>query len=366
MTEMVDRDTSPMLADIRRQPDVIEGIAARAKEIVGFADAHLRPVGGGRLVAFGSGDGWFAARATTARAANFSASSGLEMLAFTAPTMEPDDRALAISMSGNVDRSVEAAQAAIERDVPSAALVNGTGGRLAALGLPTLSLDLEDIAPFLCGTSSYLATLSVLRILSAAKAEVARIVDTLRLTARALPAFLAQADAVAAEVATALAPRPRGVRLLSAGGAGLAIADYGAAKLVELTRTPSWTDDIEEFAHRQFWSADAGELVVFLPTTPLVAEYADRSAEALAEMGFATLAIGPRPWLGSHARWSIPIDDADADPLISDAIALQLLAYRLAEAEGLNPNRRQHLKDDILRFRVSRMLTRRSLVGTGQ
>jgi hypothetical protein len=37
----------------------------------------------------------------------------------------------------------------------------------------------------------------------------------------------------------------------------------------------------------------------------------------------------------------------------------------LARAPGLDPDTRAHLKGDALRFRVSRMLTRRSLIGTG-
>jgi hypothetical protein len=45
---------------------------------------------------------------------------------------------------------------------------------------------------------------------------------------------------------------------------------------------------------------------------------------------------------------------------------LQLLAYRLARATGLDPDTRTHLRDDCARFRVSRLLTRRALVDTGR
>ncbi len=43
-----------------------------------------------------------------------------------------------------------------------------------------------------------------------------------------------------------------------------------------------------------------------------------------------------------------------------------MLAYQLAIATGFDPDRRMHLKDDGARFAVSRELTRRSLLGTGQ
>ena len=43
-------------------------------------------------------------------------------------------------------------------------------------------------------------------------------------------------------------------------------------------------------------------------------------------------------------------------------VTLQLLAYHLAMAVGFDPNKRQHLINDKLRFRVSRKLTRRHLL----
>ena len=112
---------------------------------------------------------------------------------------------------------------------------------------------------------------------------------TVEATKRLVEGLEACLDA-AEPVVRRLARRHAGVRFLSS-GVNLATADYGAAKLVELTRLPVWSDDVEEFAHRQFWSADASELVVYLAAHPWIARYADESARALAGMGFTTLGI---------------------------------------------------------------------------
>ena len=92
---------TPMLADIRRQPDVLAALAAREAEVTAFGDAHLRATPGGRVWVFGSGDGWFAARAALTGAAMGQAASGLDFVVNVAPQLGPDDRALAISMSGS-------------------------------------------------------------------------------------------------------------------------------------------------------------------------------------------------------------------------------------------------------------------------
>lgn len=342
----------PMLADIRRQAAVIDGLWRQRREIQAFRDAYLQPDPGGRLFAFGSGDGWFAARAIVTPHNRLQARSSLDFLVHDAPTLGPADRVLGISMSGNVDRTLEAGEAVLERRAGMALLTNGDGGRVGALGVPSFNLDLPSIAPFLCGTATYTASVAVLALMFD-EADLATASSALDRTIEATGKALAELDLAAVS----------GVRFLSV-GAGLATADYGAAKLVEVTAQKAWTDDIEEFAHRQFWTASPEELIVFLSAMPEAAAYASASAEALAGMNFQTAAVetSAAPVPGAEARLALP---AGPFPLLA-AVPLQLLAFHLALAGGLDPNTRKHLKADDLRFRTSRLLTRRSLVGTGQ
>ncbi len=350
---------TPMLDDIARQPDVLAVLVARADEIAAFAAAHLTPGPGGRVHVFGSGDGWFAARAVLAGHPAALAHSGLDFLLHHAGGLTGADRALAISMSGNVDRTFEAVLRAQGAGAAVALLTNGPGGRIAATGAARLSLDMPDLAPFLCGTASYTATLAALMLAFRPGAGVG-----LAGVIPGLPGLIDEASSLARRIVAEIGCPP-GVRWLGA-GASVATADYGAAKCVELARLPSWSDDIEEFAHRQYWAMATDELVVLLPDSPEAASYADATAEALSDIATPTLALEPEGMTVPHARWRLALPGGRATATIAQAIALQPLVYHLARASGTDPDRRPHLREDAARFAVSRKLTRRSLLGTGQ
>ncbi|MCR9087587.1 MAG: hypothetical protein NXH97_12685 [Rhodobacteraceae bacterium] len=351
---------APMLADIDRQPAVLRGLATRLDEVAGFCSEHrLAPGSGGRIVAFGSGDGWFAARSV----AGVTGASGLEVSGGVGPALTRADRAVAISMSGNVDRTVEAAEVAQATCGVAVSLTNSDGGRLSDLGLPNISLKLPDMAKFLCGTSSFTATRAMLGLIAGLAQGVppGRLRARLEATADAMDSLLPRAHAVAREAAM-VAPAVPGLRYLSCGPAGIAVADYGAAKIVELSGTPVWSDDVEEFAHRQYWTMQRGEMVVMLPTSPAVGEIAAASAEALKAMDVRTLAIAPEGMVAA-GDWVLDWPASDAvDPLALAAVATQLFGYHWAAATGFDPDRRMHLKTDTERFKTSRRLTRRSLL----
>lgn len=356
---------TPMLDDIARQPEVLRGLGARLAD---FRAAGVRLRGTGpvrRVVIAGCGDGLFAAEAATGHAEGL----GLDwrptgaMDVLVAPhRLAPEDRVVAISMSGNVDRTVEAATLAEGRGVPMLALVNGDGGRLGRIADSIVSLDLPDLAPFLCGTASYTATILALMAIADGLAGA----ETAALSAPALPETMAASIRAARAVVPGVAAGVTGgVRFLSA-GPGIGAARYGAAKLVELTRAPAWPGELEEFAHSQFWAMPARDLVVCIATDAVLADYARESCRALAAMEVPTMAVDTVEWPVDTAlhRVTLPVSDARLSPMLA-AAPLQLLGYHLAKAQGLDPDRRPHLKNDEQRFRVSRMLTRRSLLGTG-
>ena len=363
LTMVFPRDSSPLWRDIASQPLLAARFSGRVAEFVALGARRLTPGPGGRLWVCGCGDGLFAAQSV----AGYAQALGLDWrpigaldLLLCADGLRPQDRVIAISMSGNVDRTVEAARAVAAVGVPMLALVNGDGGLLGGIASDKISLGHIDIAPFLCGTASYSLTMLALAALAAGAAGE-----------RALPALApliaAQEHALAtSEAVFAALPVPTGVRCLSAGQERGSCA-YAAAKFVELTRIPAWSADLEEFAHSQYWSMPATDLVVMIATTPVLARRAGESCAALRELGATTLAIdmvGAEVGDASY-RITLPAVAAVLAP-IATAVPLQLLAATLARASGLDPDTRQHLKQDSLRFRVSRLLTRRSLIGTGQ
>jgi glucosamine 6-phosphate synthetase-like amidotransferase/phosphosugar isomerase protein len=355
-----------MLADIRRQPEALAALLARAIEIRACGARHLAPGPGGTIRSAGCGDGLFASIAASdafaALGLPYAPDTALAAAIHGATRFVPADRMIAISMSGNVDRTAEAAERAAACGAAVVALCNGSGGRVARSAAARVSLELADIAPFLCGTSSYTATLAALFLLAegAAGRRLGVALDE--------AASLVRAAIAAAETALAGVPLDgiSGVRLLAA-GVNLGSAAYGAAKLVELCRTPAWSADLEEFAHSQFWAMPARDLVVMISANAAFAAYAAASAEALAGMGVATLAIDTTAAPVPTATTRVTLPDAPEwlSP-VTQAIPLQLLAHALARATGFDPDRRLHLKDDAARFATSRKLTRRALLGTGQ
>jgi glucosamine 6-phosphate synthetase-like amidotransferase/phosphosugar isomerase protein len=351
----------PMQADMDRQPAVLKALLQRREDFLAAGRA-IAPGPGGRVYVAGCGDGVFAAEA----ASLFAERCGLDWraigaldLILSAGRLSPRDRVICIS--GNVDRTVEAAEAAAKAGAPLLALVNGDGGRLGRIAATKISLDLADLAPFLCGTASYIATVGALMLLAdgAAGANSAELDGAPSILATALGAGRAVASRLAAA-------RPSGIRILAA-GPEMGTARYGAAKFVELTRLPAWAADLEEFAHSQYWSMPTSDLVAVIATNPIVAGYAVESCRALGALGVATLAIDTveTPVETAEHRVTLPAVAAPVAPLAS-CLPLQQLAYAMAEAGGLDPNTRLHLKNDAERFRVSRILTRRSLLGTGQ
>jgi fructoselysine-6-P-deglycase FrlB-like protein len=354
---------SPLRSDIDRQPEVLAALATRAEQFRAVAQQHLRTGAGGRLWVCGCGDGLFAARSASAYAESLGLAwrpIGALDLVLSAAALPMQDRVIAISMSGNVDRTVEAGQAVQQRGLSLLALVNGAGGRLGALASTRISLDIDDVAPFLCGTSSYTATILALMLLAQGAAGVGTDFD-LEAIIEAQHGALAAADRVVSDL-----PLPTGIRLLSA-GTEQGTVSYGAAKFVELTRIPAWSADLEEFAHSQYWSMPTSDLVVLVCPEPRVARYADDHCDALHALGVTTLAIDTvqAPVTRATQRITIASIETALMPLVT-ALPLQLLAAQLARVSGLDPDRRLHLKNDETRFRVSRLLTRRSLLGTGQ
>lgn len=350
-----------MKHDIGRQPDVLRDLAP-ALTLLHDCAAGIAAAGPvGRVWVVGCGDGLFAAEAV----ANEARKAGLEWHAAGPMDLlvEPDrvragDVAVLLSMSGNVDRTVEAAQLVRDRGLRLLAIVNGDGGRLGQLVPDRWSMDLPDLAPFLCGTASFCATVAALLTVVAGLSggTPPDFGDTAAGMARAERA----ADAATAGLDLAAVT---GLRFLAT-GAGLGLARYGAAKCVEVAARPVWSAELEEFAHSQFWTMSPLDLVVLIATSGTDAAYADAAADALAQMGTRTLALDCKDAPVPRATMRLTVPEAGPAGLCH-LPALQHLAYAVGVADGLDPDRRLHLKADEARFRTSRMLTRRSLLGSG-
>jgi glucosamine 6-phosphate synthetase-like amidotransferase/phosphosugar isomerase protein len=260
-------------------------------------------------------------------------------------------------MSGTADRTNEAAEAVRARGADILALTNGSGGNLGKIAGSKISLDISDLAPFLTGTAKYTASLMGLMLLLQGLSD--RPCHELPVALNALPGVIAAAEAFAKAEAVALRVRlPSGIRILSS-GCNAATAEYGTAKFLKLVELPVTADDIEEFAHRQFWSCPADDLVIYIAANPTAARCATASAAALGSMGMRTIAIDTpsSPITTTSSRFTLPDVSEALSPLLS-AIPIQFLSYFIALALGGNPDISQDVGDPA-RFLASQMLARR-------
>jgi fructoselysine-6-P-deglycase FrlB-like protein len=347
-----------MLADILRQPQVLRGLLARRDEFLAAGKRALVPGPAGRLFGFGCGDGWFAARAVADMAGSgYVAATSLQMVLSRA-RFGAGDRAIAISMSGSVDRTNEAAACISGAGGLCVALSNADGGDLGRIAAEVASLHVPDVAKFLTGTTRYSATVLALMFLLEG-AGLTPALDLTEFLAETLERILVAASAFCDAVCPALARRGiGGIRLLGA-GADWAAADYGAAKLLKLVGLPVWSGEIEEFAHSQFWGAQPDDLIVLLAGSHAAAALAENTAAALKEAGMPCLAVESAGAAIQSAMWrlSLPASPAPVAPLAL-AAPLQLLAYHLAQALGGNPDVAQDVATPG-RFRAAQMLSRR-------
>lgn len=356
--------------EIFRQPGVLVGLIARHDELRGHLDALSAARELSRIYAFGCGDGFFAAEAAgqafaAAGVHGYRGLGALDFLQGHAPYVDAGCLLVPISMSGNVDRTVEGLRAGLANGASALAVTNSTTGLLAEASQSSFQLGLKEPVGFLAGTLTYtasLTTLFMLALAAAARTGIApgQALDALAGLVRAIDGRLAGIEAAVDAAVSGLGPAER-VYFLG-GGSGFASARYAASKFVELTRTPAIPQDTEEFTHSSFWQFQPSDLVFVLHEPASVDRISARTAALLRDFGARVIEVAPD---GADAAGRdvirIPNPEAAWSPLAL-SFPIQLIACRWAQRDGLDPDTRLHLKNDELRFRINRMLSRRSLV----
>ena len=230
----------------------------------------------------------------------------------------PPPLLVAVSYSGEVGRTIEAAAAADMFGWRTVALTGSAEGRLAKAVREVVLMRVPTLG-YSPGTSTYIAMVTAILVLAAELARARGRSDH----ADALDAGLAAAPELAARTLDAAEePARQAAELIAAApistflGAGpsLASAAFGAAKLFEGPQRYGVVQDLEEWAHEQYFVSG--------PTTPIIVvaptgASRDRAAELLHEMAF----------IGAPAV------------LVSDQVddrAAELAAIRLPFAPGLD------------------------------
>lgn len=360
------------LNEIKRQPEVWNSMLSRRQELTEpFRQRQASgPIHTG--FAFGCGDSRLAALGAVPVFRKFApfryeALPALEFLTYRTSQVETQDLAIPISISGNVDRTVAGMKQAQARGATTIAISNSAEGQLAQGAQAWVNLGFSEPVGFLSSTIAYTSPLLAMLLIGAVSAWEAdsAFESGLRQTVENARTIISSAQALARDLVGRLFPATT-VYLLAT-GANMATAEYGAVKFSELTHTPAVPHELEEFAHQQFWTLRATDVVIILaePGGPLA--LAQHFANTLTEFGTRVVVITENPAVVGQATGAFVLPDSP-NPLWSPLtfpIPIQYLVYYWSLASGLNPNTREHLRSDTHRFTTSRKLTRTKLVGSG-
>ncbi len=208
----------------------------------------------------------------------------LDLARYRARALPADSAVIALSFSGKVGRTTEAAIQARRLGHHVVALTGAADGQLAQASDEVLLLDVPTLG-FSPGTSTYVAMLGTLLRLAAALAALRGAAGGLTEPLARLPgsaeATLAAAAEPAVLAAEALLPAPW-VAFLG-GGPNAATARFGAAKLFEGPQQLGVATNLEEWAHEEYFVTSAGDPVVLV--NPAGAGH-DRGIEILSELRF--------------------------------------------------------------------------------
>ena len=250
---------------------------------------------------------------------------------------------VAVSSSGDVARTVEAAQQWRQRGALTVALTANPESRLARAAERCLQITLPPFAAA-PGVRSFFLSAAALYLLAVRIGEVrgrfpqaqadhlrTRIPHAADLLARMLPAVEPQL--------AALARQWRGHRRyeLLAGGPARAAAAYGRAKLLEATGVPAIDVDIEEWVHLDYFARDPEACATLVLCPPPARDGGRvRELEPLLQRLGRPYRILTGPALADQFRAAIALPAGDDDLLaaLPYAAAVALFAAWLSAEQG--------------------------------
>jgi fructoselysine-6-P-deglycase FrlB-like protein len=269
-------------------PDVIAGqFADPGGHVRDLAD-WLAGRGVEHLYLTGCGDSAFAGMAATLAFRRRSrlrvhAVHALDFARYDVRYLPPGSALLAISYSGRVGRTIEAARQASSFGTPVIALTGDAAGPLAAAADRILPIEVPTLG-FSPGTSTYVGMLCTL-IELARRTPRDGAEDALRAACEQLAGQAAKTLDGCHDAAAEIAARLVSGRFVTFLGAGPneATARFGAAKLFEGSQQIAVATNVEEWAHEEYFITRPNDPVVIVAPTGAAR---DRAWEILSELEF--------------------------------------------------------------------------------
>lgn len=261
----------------------------------------------------------------------------MEAVTFPSGLVTPRSLVVGISVSGKVERTIQAITEHQARSGPTVSISAYADSDLGLAADAAIETGLRGTPGPVPGTANYLGSLLGLVAIAVelgARRGVATVDDASVLAAlRALEETVVAGSELAQAEASALEPP-----LFSIGsGPDLGSAWYGIAKFIEAAATVGVAQDLEEWAHEQFFITVPGTTVFVHASTAAVRERAQRVAGSVVKVGGRLVSLAPEPLgvAGEH-HWPLPVLDERLAPLVTWApVAMTALAY--ARHAGRHP-----------------------------
>jgi glucosamine--fructose-6-phosphate aminotransferase (isomerizing) len=313
-----------------------------------------------RLIFAGSGDSLFAARSTLPALRRWTGmqaevKTSLDFARYEVPLLGPEDALIAVSNSGNSSRTRETVLLARERGVPTVGIIGSRDGALANLADRVVyrpvggcdGLD-PDYARVFLNMAEYLATLYTMYGLALALG-----VKRGRLTAREsaewsakieagleqIPSCARDTESLAIELAGELG-EAENIWIVGA-GPNQGTAEYCAAKFHEQIPVNGIAQDLEEWAHLQYfltltWAERSVVLVLAPPGNAL--DRAEELVQGIASAGGRAIVLA-HPAQGRFEQAMKRFDlNGELPELLTPLlyhVPVQLLVLHLARGAGV-------------------------------
>jgi fructoselysine-6-P-deglycase FrlB-like protein len=337
--------SDPIARYIREQPDVIARVFAEVPAaLVAVAALPRRP---DAVVLVGSGTSRHALLSVESFIARrlqcpVRVTGPLELMADPPPWARAGALGVLLSQSGASTTTIEAIGFARRRGMATLAITAEAGSPVAGAGGPVLIMPIgpEAVGPKTKGYTGSIAALLCLGL------GLGGDVDWSTARAEAAAACGAMAGAMESwrEAATALARRHAAAPYTMIVGQGrhLATAHEGALKITEMSGIPAGAHDTEEALHGRFHALDASTPALFLARAGVEIDVAQSAEATLASLGIPghVLAIGC-----GGGELDVNIAELSLLPeldLVLAAVPLQWLAWALANARGMPPDRMRY------------------------
>jgi glutamine---fructose-6-phosphate transaminase (isomerizing) len=302
-----------------------------------------------RIYLVGCGDSYYCGLATRYAIERYTGivTEPLESLEFSRYAIRSapaDSLVVAVSNSGEVARTVECLQFARQQGLATLGITYNPEGRLAAAAEETLQYDYRDVG-FGPGTMSYVASMLALLVTGLRVAEVAgtmtpedvqgelRAIEALGDT---MQATVTAGEKGAVEVAEGLSDETDVFFL--GGGPNYGTALFAMAKMIESSRHNSIGQELEEWAHEQYFCTRPGTVTVVIAPPGASVDRAREQLQAIRDVGGTAVAVCAEDdeETASLADITIPVV-GHVDELLSPLVycaAPELIAYHFAVRAG--------------------------------